>query len=134
MLPPNLMWPSNPSYGIVATINVIEHSKQTLETFLTMHEEASNLIRMQPQQAAEIAAKTLGTVDSDFVLEVYGVSPKYCASLSKEYVDSTLAFVPFLKKTGYIKNPLNTDEIFYTKLIEKIHLEKPHYDNHGVLS
>jgi NitT/TauT family transport system substrate-binding protein len=89
---------------------------------------------MQPRQAAEIAAKTLGTVERDFVLEVYSVSPKYCASLSKEYVDSTLAFVPFLQKTEYIKSSLGKDNIFYTKLIERIHPEKPHYNDRGFLS
>jgi len=133
MLPPHLLWPNNPSYGIVATIDVIENSNLTLENFIKLHEEACNLIRTEPQQAAEIAAKTLGTVDRNFVLEVYAVSPKYCASLSKEYVDSTLAFMPFLQRTGYIKSPLDMNDIFYAKLIEKIHAEKPHYGDPGVL-
>jgi NitT/TauT family transport system substrate-binding protein len=134
MLPPHLMWPNNPSYGIVATLDMIENSSHTLESFLKLHEGACNLIITQPRQAANTAAKTLGTVDRNFVLEVYGVSPKYCASLSKEYIDSTLAFVPFLQKTGYIKSPLDTVDIFYAKLIEKIHPEKPHYGDSGVLS
>jgi NitT/TauT family transport system substrate-binding protein len=134
ILPPRLMWASNPSYGIVATLDMIENSSHTLQNFLKLHEEACNLIRTQPQQAAGTAAKTLGTVDTDFVLKVYGVSPKYCASLPKEYIDSTLAFVPFLQKTRYIKSPLNRDDIFHTKLIEKIHPEKPHYGDPGVLS
>jgi len=134
ILPPHLMWPNNPSYGIIATNDMIESSGSTLEKFLKLHEEACNLVRTQPQQAAEIAAKTLGTVDRNFVLEVYAVSPKYCASLSKEYVDSTLTFVPFLRKTGYIKSSLDTRDIFHTKLIEKIHPEKPHYGDRGVLS
>jgi NitT/TauT family transport system substrate-binding protein len=133
MLPPHLMWPNNPSYGIVTTLDLIDNSSPTLERFLTLHEEACNLIRTEPQQAANIAAKTLGTVDRDFVLEVYGVSPKYCASLSKEYVDSTLAFLPFLQKMGYIKSPLHKNDVFHTKLIEKIHLEKPHYGDLGAL-
>lgn len=133
ILPPHLMWPNNPSYGIVATLDRIENSSLTLEGFLSLHEEACNLIRMQPQQAAEIAANTLGTVDRNFVLEVYAVSPKYCASLSREYVDSTLAFVPFLQKKGYIKKPLDRDDIFYTKFIQKVHMEKPHYDDKEVL-
>jgi NitT/TauT family transport system substrate-binding protein len=133
MLPPHLMWANNPSYGIIATLDMTENSSYMLERFLLLHEEACNLIRTQPQQAAEIAAHTLGTVDRNFVLEVYAVSPKYCASLSREYVDSTLAFVPFLQKTGYIRNTLGRDDIFYTKFIEKVHMEKPHYDDRGVL-
>jgi NitT/TauT family transport system substrate-binding protein len=133
MLPPHLMWPNNPSYGIITTEDTMKNSCHTLENFLKLHEEACNLIRTEPQQAASMAAKTLGTVDRDFVMEVYGVSPKYCASLSKEYVDSTLAFVPFLQKMGYIKNPLHKNDVFHTRLIEKIHLEKPHYDDLGAL-
>jgi NitT/TauT family transport system substrate-binding protein len=134
ILPPHLMWANNPSYGIVATIDMIENSGYTLESFLKLHEEACNLIRTQPQQAADTAAKTLGTVDRNFVLEVYGVSPKYCASLSMEYVDSTLSFVPFLQKMRYIKSPLNMDGVFYTRFVERIHPEKPHYNDPGVLS
>jgi NitT/TauT family transport system substrate-binding protein len=133
ILPPHLMWSNNPSYGIITTNDLMKSSGSTLEKFLTLHEEACNLVRKQPQQAAEIAAKTLGVVDRNFVLEVYAVSPKYCASLSKEYVSSTLAFVPFLQKTGYIKNPLDTDDIFNTKFVERIHPEKPHYGDRRVL-
>ena len=133
ILPPHAMWPYNPSYGIVATIDMIESFSDILEDFLRLHEEACNLIRRHPQEAAEIAAKTLGMVDKDFVLEVYGISPKYCASLSKEYIDSTLAFVPFLQKTSYISKPLSADDIFHTDLIERIHLEKPHYNDPGML-
>jgi NitT/TauT family transport system substrate-binding protein len=130
ILPPTVMWPHNPSYGIVATIDMMRSSRaHVLEDFLKLHEEACNLIRMRSKEAAEISARTLGMVKEDFVLEVYAVSPKYCASLSKEYVDSTLAFVPFLQKTGYISRSLKADDVFDTKFIEKIHVEKPHYDD-----
>jgi NitT/TauT family transport system substrate-binding protein len=133
ILPPHKMWPHNPSYGIVATIDMISDSPHALESFLKLHEEACNLIRWRPQEAAEIAARTLVMVNKDFVLEVYRVSPKYCASLSKEYIDSTLAFVPFLKKAEYISSSLNADDIFNTDFIEEIHSEKPHYDEPGML-
>ena len=132
ILPPPTMWPHNPSYGIVATTEMIRSFHHTLEDFLRLHEEACNLIRRYPQEAAEIAAKNLGMVDKDFVLEVYGISRKYCASLSKEYIDSTLAFVPFLQKAGYISKSLDTDDIFHTDFIQKIHPEKPHYDDLGM--
>lgn len=133
ILPPHKMWPHNPSYGIVATNEMIRDSPNVLEDFLTLHEEACNLIRRQPQKAAEIAAKTLVMVDKDFVLEVYGVSPKYCASLSKEYINSTLAFVPFLKKAGYISRSLNANDVFDMGFIDKIHPEEPHYEEPEML-
>jgi len=131
ILPPHELWPHNPSYGIVTTILMIRSSAQTLEDFLRLHEEACNLIRRHPKKAAEIAAKVLGLVDEDFVLEVYGISRKYCASLSKEYINSTLAFAPFLQKAGYISKSLSADDIFQKDFIEKIHPEKPHYDDPG---
>jgi NitT/TauT family transport system substrate-binding protein len=133
ILPPYVMWPHNPSYGIVATIDMIRSIPRSLEDFLTLHEEASNLIRTRPEEAAVIAAKTLGMVDKDFILKVYAVSPKYCASLSKEYVMSTLSFVPFLQNAGYISNPLNAGSVFHADFIEKIHPGKPHYDDAGIL-
>lgn len=133
ILPPNVMWPHNPSYGIVTTIDMIRSSPRSLENFIALHEEASNLIRTRPEEAAEIAAKTIGMVDKDFILKVYAVSPKYCASLSKKYVDSTLSFVFFLQNAGYISNRLNADSLFYADFIEKVHPEKPHYDDAGIL-
>ena len=133
VLPPHVMWSHNPSYGIVATVETIRSSHHALEDFLRLHEEACNLIRTQSQEAAKTAATTIGMVDKDFILEVYAVSPKYCASLSREFIDSTLAFVPFLQKTGYISKPINADSIFHTDLIKRIHVEKPHYDDPGVL-
>lgn len=127
ILPPNAMWPHNPSYGIVATTAMIKSSSSLVEDFIRLHEEACNLIRRQPKEAAEIAANSLGMIDRDFIFEVYKISPKYCASLSEEYMDSSLAFVPFLQKTGYISNVLNAGDVFHTDFVERIHREKPHY-------
>ena len=129
VLPPSVMWPYNPSYGIVATVEIIKDSSDVLESFLRLHEEACNFIRKKPHEAAEIAAKAIGIVDKDFLLEVYRVSPKYCASLPKEYVESTLAFVPVLQKMGYISKPLGKVDVFQTDIIERIHREKPHYSD-----
>ncbi len=133
ILPAHVMWPYNPSYGIVATTDMIESFADALEEFLRLHEEACNLIRTEPDEAAEITAKVIGLVDKDFILEAYRVSPKYCASLPKEYVDSTLAFIPVLQSMGYISRLLTRDDVFYTDLIERIHAEKPHYGDPGML-
>jgi len=129
VLPPNVMWPQNPSYGIVATLKMIKNCPETLEDVLRLHEEACNLIRREPHKAAEIAAEATGMVDKDFVLEVFKVSPKYCASLPEEYVESTLAFVPVLQRMRYISKPLSKADIFQTDIIERIHVEKPHYND-----
>lgn len=133
ILPPRLMWPHNPSYGIVATMKMIQHSPQSLENFLLLHEEASNMIRTKPAEAAQVTAKTLGVVDRDFVLEVYSVSPKYCASLSMEYMNSALAFVPFLEKMRYISSPIKAENVFHTEFVKRIHPQPPHYEDAGNL-
>jgi len=133
ILPANVMWPCNPSYGIVATMDMIENFTEALEGFLKLHEEACNLVRTKPKEAAEIVAKTIEIIDKDFVLEVYRVSPKYCASLPREYINSTMAFIPVLHSLGYISKTLTKNDVFHTELIEKIHLEKPHYGDPGML-
>jgi NitT/TauT family transport system substrate-binding protein len=129
VLPPSVMWPHNPSYGIIATEQMMKDYPEILENFLMLHEEACNLIRRRPHEAAEIAAKAIGIVDKDFILEVFKVSPKYCASLPDEYVKSTIAFVPVLQKMGYISKSPSRVDIFQTDIIERIHREKSHYDD-----
>ncbi|MEE8168361.1 MAG: ABC transporter substrate-binding protein [Candidatus Hydrothermarchaeales archaeon] len=127
IIPASRLWPNNPSYGIIARNELIVDHPDVIEDFLEVHEEASNLIRMHPKDAARIASQVIGMVDEDFVLQTYGISPKYCASLSDEFVASTLAFVPVLSKLGYISNVLTKKEIFDFRFIEKVHPEAPHY-------
>jgi NitT/TauT family transport system substrate-binding protein len=67
-------------------------------------------------------------VDPDFVLETYRISPKYCAALPREYVDSTMKFVRTLKALGYISRPISEDEIFDRSLIAAVHPGPHHYD------
>jgi NitT/TauT family transport system substrate-binding protein len=133
VLPPNMMWPNSPSYGIVATRETIRDSTDTLEVFLGLHEKACNLAREKPDEAAKLASKAIGILGKDFLLDVLRVSPKYCASLPREYVDSSLAFVPVLHGMGYISKPLVKSDIFQTDIIERIHRERPHYDDPGRL-
>jgi NitT/TauT family transport system substrate-binding protein len=133
VLPPHAMWAYSPSYGIVATEEMIRDSSETLERFLRLHENACNLIRLKPLEAARMAAHAIGIVKKDFLLDVFRISPKYCASLPKEFMESTLAFIPVLQKMGYVSKPLKAADIFNTKLIEKVHRHKHHYDDPGNL-
>ena len=133
VLPPELMWPKNPSYGIVATEELIEGSPRFLEGFLRRHEDASNLIRTRPLVAAGMVAEALPTIDADFALEVYRLSPKYCASLSREYIDATMAFASLLKETGAIPGEVKAGEIFEMTAIERVHPEGDHYRDPGNL-
>ena len=45
VIPPNKIWPYNPSYGIVVQEELILNSPEFIISFLKSHEDASNLIR-----------------------------------------------------------------------------------------
>ncbi len=126
LLPPGRTWPYNPSYGIIATERWI-NDFPILEGFLRLHEDACNLIREQPEEAARLVHKTMEIIDVDFALEVFRVSPKYCASLPAEYIDSSMAFVPALREMGYLAGNLKKEDVFFTEAIEKIHPGDHHY-------
>jgi NitT/TauT family transport system substrate-binding protein len=133
VLPPSAIWPYNPSYGIVATTQMISDSPNRVQGFLEIHEDACNLMREKPRKAAGLAAKEIGIVDETFLQQVFRVSPKYCASLPPEYIESSLAFVPVLKEMGYIKRGLSQAEVFDTSLIETVHPNPHHYNDPGNL-
>ena len=132
VIPPHKLWPYNPSYGIVVRKELLS-KKNLLEDFLTLHERACNLIREQPKEEASIVADEAKVVESSFVIKVFQISPKYCASLPKPYIDSTMAFVTVLNKLGYIKNSLSEEEIFDLTTIQNIHPQSDHYSNPGNL-
>jgi len=131
IIPPHMLWPDNPSYGIVIHKDLMHHPDVILK-FLNEHEKASNFIRNHPLEASRLVSKLTGIVDEKFVLDAYGISPKYCAALSKEFVASTIAFVPVLHRLKYISNIIPEKEIFEYCFIGKIHKELPHYNLHNV--
>jgi len=132
VLPPDRLWPHNPSYGIVIREELLGIKKQ-LEDFLTLHERACNLIREQPEDAAIIVADEIKVVDSNFVTRVFQISPKYCSSLSKSYIHSSMEFLPVLKKLNYIEKPLAEEDIFDLTIVQKSHPQPEHYSNPGHL-
>jgi NitT/TauT family transport system substrate-binding protein len=127
VVPPNRLWPFNPSYGIVVMHRMLK-KKELLTHFLAAHEEACEMIRHNPRSCARIVAATTGMVDEEFVLATYRVSPKYCAALPPEYVASTMKFVGVLYDLGYISRVVREEEIFDRSLIEVVHPGSHHYD------
>lgn len=125
--PPELLWPWNPSYGIVAGKAVMDQHPELIEKFLGIHEQASELLRNNPEEAAGIIANFVGVVDSDYVLETINISPKYCAQLTNEYINSTLDFGRAMKKLGYLTKELAIDDIFDPAFISKVHPPGNHY-------
>lgn len=132
VIPPHQLWPYNPSYGIVIRKELL--SDPILEEFLALHERACNLIREHPEEAATIVADEVKVVASAFVIQVFQISPKYCASLPKPYIDSTMAFVIVLNSLGYIEKALSEEDIFDLTIIQKIHPQSEHYTNPGDLT
>jgi NitT/TauT family transport system substrate-binding protein len=133
VIPPSVLWPWNPSYGIVVRKELFR-SRDILEQFLLLHERASNLIREQPHHAAAIIAREIKVVDSAFIVDVFSISPRYCATLPETYRESTLAFVPVLTRLGYITKPLTADDVFDLSIIEAVHPEQEHYSHPGLLA
>jgi len=127
VVPPDRLWPFNPSYGIVVMRKMLAN-RELLMRFLSAHEAACEMIRHDSKKAAGIVATTTGMVDPDFVMETYRISPKYCAALPPEYVRSTMKFVGTLHELGYITRPIKEDEIFERSLIEAVHPGSHHYD------
>ncbi|MFX1564428.1 MAG: ABC transporter substrate-binding protein [Promethearchaeota archaeon] len=133
VLPPSAIWPYNPSYGIVATSSMIFEQPNDIQGFLEIHEAACNLMRENPDKAASLAVKEIGIVDEAFLKQVFRVSPKYCASLPPEYIESTLAFIPVLQEMGYIQQRLTAADVFEPSIIEKVHPDPHHYNDPGYL-
>ncbi len=126
VIPPHRLWPHNPSYGIVATTDLLK--SDIARSFLLAHERASAFIRDEPRAAAKIVAQVTGIVDEEYVLECYRISPRYCAALSPEYIASTMRFAAVLHRLGYTSRTLTEAEIFDRRLIDAVHPEPPHYD------
>lgn len=81
------------------------------------------LLQRLAQAGARIVSCLTGIVDEDFVREAYN-----CAALSLDFVDSTMAFLPVLRRLKYISRDLSEGEIFERAFIDKVHREPPHYN------
>jgi NitT/TauT family transport system substrate-binding protein len=127
LYPPSLLWPNNPSYGILAEQTFLHNSGEILEQFLRQHEMATSILRHKQRDAARTISRFVGFVEEDLVLDALKISPKYCAKVTEGYISSTMAFVRVLKSLGYISREISVHEIFDTSLIDKIHPEEGHY-------
>lgn len=127
LYPPSRLWPNNPSYGILVSKDFLEEQREAVENFLLLHEEATAFLRNAPAEAARIIAHQMGFIDAEFVLETLRVSPKYCAQLTDEFISSTVEFSAALRRLGYIRREIASQEIFDASIISKIHPGKDHY-------
>jgi NitT/TauT family transport system substrate-binding protein len=129
LYPPSLLWPNNPSYGILVDRAFLRVNASLMEQFLRSHEAATAQIRNLPDKAAGAIAAHIGFIDASFVRETFDVSPKYCSQLTAAYIASTLDFVKILHSLGYIRRILGVDDIFDRALISRVHPEPEHYSS-----
>jgi len=134
LIPPHLLWPNNPSYGIIAYRRFLGEHRDLVRQFLIAHEQAEDLLRRDPSGAAQDIARETAVIDAGFVLETLQVSPKYCAALTKDYMASTMDFMRALLRLGYIRKELAQNEIFDRTLIDEVHPELDHYHATGAAS
>lgn len=127
LCPPAMVWPYNPSYGIVVSQRFLDENRDILERFLSIHEAATALLRDKPEEASDIISRFVGVVDRDFVLETIRISPKYCAQLTEEYINATMEFVKAMNRLGYIIRDMGKEEIFEIGIIRTIHGTGNHY-------
>jgi len=124
---PKHLWANNPSYGIFFHENLIENYPDIIIEFLNHHKKASHLLRNSQSLAAEKISKTFEIIDKNYAESVLKISPKYCISLSENYINATMEFVKTLKTLNYIKKELTAENIFDPKFIRKVHPEPDHY-------
>ncbi len=133
IVPPKLIWPNNPSYGIVTSEAMLENSTDLLSQFVAIHKKACcDTIRNEPLLAARIISNTVGLVDENFVMDTFKVSRKFCVALPREYVKSTLDLTDVLKDLGYLPaavKDMTQDRVFDFSLIENLHPEPAHYQS-----
>jgi len=127
IIEPNHLWPNNPSYGIFFHLNFIKNQPQLIIKFLEHHKKASYLLRTSLSLAAEKIAESFEIIDRSYAESVLRISPKYCISLSEEYVKTTMEFVKKIRELGYIKKMLTINDIFITEFVQKVHPEEDHY-------
>ena len=127
IIPPDVLWKDNPSYGIFFHKDIIDKEPEVVLKFLKYNKDASLMLRESPTRAAEIISTTFEILTKNYVLAVLEISPKYCIALSEGYVKSTMEFVNTLKELGYIKKKLNIRDIFDFQFVQEVHPESDHY-------
>ena len=127
IIPPEVLWKDNPSYGIFFHEDIINKEPEVVLKFLNHNKAASLMLRESPTRAAEIISTTFEILTQNYVSAVLEISPKYCIALSEGYVKSTMEFVRTLKELGYIKKNIRSIDIFDFKFIQEVHPESEHY-------
>ena len=127
LIPPHALWPNNPSYGVLFSNTLIKKSPKIITTFLEHHKQAEELLRDNPQEAAQRIAQTFKIVDAEYVMQILAISPKYCIVLDDRFVDATMGLQDQMVNLGYLAHPHTVDEIFDFRFVKKVHPEPAHF-------
>jgi NitT/TauT family transport system substrate-binding protein len=74
LYPPSMLWPNNPSYGILVNSSLLDTQRESIRNFLVLHEESTALFREKPFEAAQLISDYVGIVDDAFVMDTLNVS------------------------------------------------------------
>ncbi len=125
IVPPDALWSFNPSYGIVVRDKFLK--EEFLMDFLIKHEWACEFMKAYELSSKVIFSTFNGLLSQDDIRRMLKMSPKYCASLPGEYVDSTMRLVDAMLELGYLNGPVRAKDVFDKELIELIHPCSHHY-------
>ncbi|GBD99086.1 hypothetical protein BMS3Abin07_01118 [bacterium BMS3Abin07] len=125
--PSNLLWPDNPSYGILVREDLLSSERAVIKDFIVRHERASEMLRNSRESVAADIAELMGVVDEEFVLDTLNTSPRYCASLTEGYISCTMRLTKRLRELGYIESEIPKEKIFDLSIIREVHPGPDHY-------
>ena len=125
LAPPGTLWSFNPSYGIVVREKFAK--EEFLMDFLIKHEWACEFMKRYELSSKVVFNAFNGLLSQDDIRTILEMSPKYCASLPREYIDSTMRLVGAMQKLGYLSSPIRENDIFDKGLIEFVHPQSHHY-------
>lgn len=125
--PPHLLWPDNPSYGILVNERLLSDNREIIKEFLHLHKTASALLRNESDAVSQEIAEFMGIVDKQFVLNALKISPRYCIALTDGYIQCTMQLMARMRELGYIGRSIHQDNIFDLSIIQEVHPEPDHY-------
>lgn len=101
--------PEHPCCVIIAREDFIENNNDELKEILAIHENTTNFINENPEEASELLPSAL------FDPEVEKIAMKnieFRSGLDDSYINKVLDFMNIEVNMGLLEKPLNQDEIF----------------------
>jgi NitT/TauT family transport system substrate-binding protein len=104
------IWNNHPCCVIIAREDFIKKNPQLLQNFLKVHVEATDYVNTHKNETALILSQKLGT---DIGVEVEAMKHvEFVAKPNDVFQSNVLKIVDIQRKVGYVKNNLNTGQIF----------------------